>query len=150
MSFYLYSLILSVCYGHWGMYNVCLLPRKSKFQNLDLLTSLLLAWQLLLLCIWPEQDWALQWRTAVGDFRAHRLPHHSWGRPGPDPDLCFSCSSSCLSCNTQAKLLPPLILLGSRPHWRALFLSVIFLNRKRDTHFSVMGGWSSLDFIPAS
>lgn len=117
MSFYFYSLILSVCYGHWGMYNVCLLPRKSKFQNLNLLTSLLLAWQLLLLCIWPEQDWALQWRKAVGGFRAHHLPHHSWGRPGPDPGLCFSCPSSCLSCNTQAKLLPPLILLGSRPHW---------------------------------
>ena len=96
------------------MYNVCLLPRKSKFQNLDLLKSLLLAWQLLLLRIWPEQDWALQWYEAVGDFRAHPPPHHSWGRPGPDPDLCFSCSSSFLSCKTQAKLLPPLIFLADR------------------------------------
>lgn len=101
----------------WTLGHVYLLPRKSKFQNLNLLKSFLLAWQLLLLCIWPEQDWALQWHKAVVDFRAHHLPHHSWGRPGPDPDLCFSCSSSFLSCKTQAKLLPPLIFLGSQPHW---------------------------------
>ena len=84
------QLILSVCYGHWGMYNVYLLPRECKFQNLNLLKSLPPAWQFLLLRVWPKQDWTSQWGKETVDFRSRHLPHCSWGRPGVFLTLNFA------------------------------------------------------------